>query len=873
MRRRGLWLLPPPPPLPLLLLKVLLLLLLSPAAVVLASSSAAAAPVSLRPELDLIEALGNGSYAGLEPARGMHRWSPAVRLSNARARHVSLPPDAARHAARLLLLSASSGDVTVMATLRQEVRNVGSLLSLTYPGGRGFLEIQSSGRRDEVRLHYVSRGGRQLVETFPYRLADGTWHRLALTISGPSVQLYVDCNRLYTRILRQPMDALLHVGDGDEDDHDDHEDKSWQLWLGQRNARHFHFRGDLQDVRVVAQTQGVLLQCPQLDAQCPTCGQFHELQEAVVRLEGYVSKLTQRLAEAEQRIASVEECECQRNCRVNDSVRPDGSVWKQDCDICTCSRGQVECRPISCPAPPCKHPVLQPGECCPTCLKRCFLKQVLYDHGEQVTQKCVQCNCSDGQMTCRRIDQKTCPALSCPESQRFSVPGECCMFCPGVDYCGRGHDCDPRATCVNLQTKYACQCRSGYAGSGRVCEDVDECLKEGGFDGHHCQASSTRCANTPGGYRCDCLPGFARIDAFSCAEVDECATGQHDCHRLARCANTPGSYECRCPAGYRGDGRRLCEPVCSRGCLNGGRCAAPETCSCRRGFAGTRCERDLDECAEGVHGCEPRSSRCVNMPGWFYCECREGYAPTAPDGSCEDVDECALATHTCHSTATCVNEPGSFSCVCADNSSCSLNCDHLGVERADGERWAAGPDQPCSRCSCRAGVARCERAPCRCDSKLVDLRCCPECDRAGSCEHPVDSGARLASGQRWMHDCQQCECLRGELDCWPVECPPLRCARHSLRPGECCPRCDDDRDDDEECAGAANVSGHRGCLHMGRTYRAGELVPLDPCASCKCAVPELLVSNVGFSVFRTDGYAASTLLTALVALMVPAVPS
>lgn len=818
MRRRGPWLLLPT--LLLLLFPQLLLLLHAPPPCVDAAAAAAAA---LGPELDLIEALGNGSYAGLEPARGMHRWSPAVRLSASRTRQVALPAEAARHAARLLLSPAS--DVTLMATVRQEPRNVGTVLSLCRDGG-GFVELQSSGRRDELRLHYVAGGGRQMVETFPYRLADGAWHQVAVAISGPSVQLFVDCSRVYSRLLRQPPKTVA------DDEQQQDSGKPWQLWLGQRNARHFHFRGELQDVRIVAQPQAVLLQCPQLDAQCPTCGQFQELREAVVRLEGYVSKLTQRLAEAEQRIASVEECECQRNCRVNDTVRPDGAVWKQDCDICTCTRGKVECHPISCPAPPCKHPVLQPGECCPTCLKRCFLKQVLYDHGEQVTQKCVQCNCSDGQMTCRRIDQKTCPALTCPESQRFSVPGECCMFCPGVDYCARGHDCDQHASCVNLQTKYACQCRPGYAGSGRVCEDVDECLKEGGFDGHHCQASSTRCANTPGSYRCDCLPGFSRVDAFSCVEVDECASGQHDCHRLARCVNTPGSYECRCPAGYRGDGRRQCAPVCSRGCLNGGRCAAPETCACRRGFAGARCERDLDECAEGVHGCDEERSRCVNMPGWFYCECREGYAPTAADGSCEDVDECALATHTCHSTATCVNERGSFSCVCADNSSCSLKCDHRGVERTDGERWP-GPD-PCTRCVCRAGVARCDRAPCRCDSPRVDLRCCPECDRAGSCEHPDEPGVRLASGQRWLHNCQQCECLRGELDCWPVECPPLRCAAHSLRPGECCPRCEDD--DHEECAGAAaNSSGHRGCMHMGRTYRAGELVPLDPCASCKCA--------------------------------------
>lgn len=67
-----------------------------------------------------------------------------------------------------------------------------------------YLELQSSGRRDEIRFHYtwISSDGKDNVhtETFPFRLADNTWHKLSLSVSGPEVQLLVDCLPVYTRV-------------------------------------------------------------------------------------------------------------------------------------------------------------------------------------------------------------------------------------------------------------------------------------------------------------------------------------------------------------------------------------------------------------------------------------------------------------------------------------------------------------------------------------------------------------------------------------------------------------------------------------------------------------------------------------------------
>ncbi|RXG56457.1 hypothetical protein Avbf_09836 [Armadillidium vulgare] len=40
-----------------------------------------------------------------------------------------------------------------------------------------FLELQSSGRKDEIRLHYIYEGAVH-IEVFPFRLADQEWHKV-----------------------------------------------------------------------------------------------------------------------------------------------------------------------------------------------------------------------------------------------------------------------------------------------------------------------------------------------------------------------------------------------------------------------------------------------------------------------------------------------------------------------------------------------------------------------------------------------------------------------------------------------------------------------------------------------------------------------
>lgn len=92
-----------------------------------------------------------------------------------------------------------------------------------------YLEVQSSGRRDEVRLHYVAAGAAAArVEAFPFRLADGAWHRLALSVSGAQATLLLDCHPLYRRLIQPPDRNFTQP--------------QLSLWIGQRNSKHSLFK-------------------------------------------------------------------------------------------------------------------------------------------------------------------------------------------------------------------------------------------------------------------------------------------------------------------------------------------------------------------------------------------------------------------------------------------------------------------------------------------------------------------------------------------------------------------------------------------------------------------------------------------------------
>lgn len=114
------------------------------------------------------------------------------------------------------------------------------------------------------------------------------------------------------------------------------------------------------------------------------------------------------------------------------------------------------------------------------------------------------------------------------------------------------------------------------------------------------------------------------------------------CVPLATCVPTVpiiGSATCICPSGYVGDGLASGE-----GCV------------------------DINECATGANDCDPRTTVCIDLPGSYRCECKNGFL-MAPNGrTCLDIDECQNpALNDCDlKTMRCHNLEGSYRCVCKD---------------------------------------------------------------------------------------------------------------------------------------------------------------------------------------------------------------
>merc|ERR1719482_2004215 len=226
-------------------------------------------------------------------------------------------------------------------------------------------------------------------------------------------------------------------------------------------------------------------------------------------------------------------------------------------------------------------------------------------------------------------------------------------------------------------------------------------------------------------WECDCsvmLPA-QRFEGNTCEEdVDECASGEHNCDvtEETNCDNTEGSFKCTCGEFWQGDayapttdpaawgctvessvvpghkskggcplaaGYEGCEDiddcfevvplgvdadsdgnedrVLESKCKNGGTCTQDNLgtgayiCTCVDGWLDDQnCETDRDECEV-----------CDNIPGSWMCLCNNGWTGDGHlQGGCYDADDCefspCLHGGTCTDMAICMNIPGSFECEC-----------------------------------------------------------------------------------------------------------------------------------------------------------------------------------------------------------------
>ncbi|ROI37162.1 Protein kinase C-binding protein NELL2 [Anabarilius grahami] len=368
------------------------------------------------------------------------------------SRSVRVPDDGA---GRMLQKLRGKSEFTIALTLKQEKLNSGVILSIHH-GEQRLLELESSGQKSEVRLHFQTKGQQTYTEIFPYMLADDQWHKVSVAISASHVALYVDCNRIYERVVAVPLMEIP-------------EDTSF--WVGQRNSAHGLFKGVMQDLQILVMPQGFITQCPDLNRTCPTCNDFHGLVQKIMELQDILAKTSSKLSLAEEKMKGLDSCYCERTCHVKGVTYREEQTWTDGCKNCTCSNGTVRCEKILCPLLECPDgtaPGYVSGTCCKECQSMClFSEQTLVE----------------GHSCAVHHPSGLCQLFECRDKSINVNP----TFLSGVkghDFCAEDNICTENSACVNLDAGASCSCKNGFRPlreDSAYCEVRRTCV----WDGSH----------------------------------------------------------------------------------------------------------------------------------------------------------------------------------------------------------------------------------------------------------------------------------------------------------------------------------------------------------------------------------------------------
>lgn len=225
--------------------------------------------------------------------------------------------------------------------------------------------------------------------------------------------------------------------------------------------------------------------------------------------------------------------------------------------------------------------------------------------------------------------------------------------------------CGPHAYCKPDGAEAYCICEEGWTYNpsdiAAGCVDIDECDASVQGSSGRC-GQNALCTNTPGGYTCQCPPGFSGNAAVQCIDLDECSKPNR-CGAGATCRNVPGSFECSCPDGTVPDPDPSIRCIAIVSCKSDTECPGNAICDERN-----RCLCPVPNVGNDCrHPCEAVScgpnANCMIVSQEPKCLCAEGFTGSADQiGGCVDVDECKNSP--CPTGSVCMNVPGSYTCQC-----------------------------------------------------------------------------------------------------------------------------------------------------------------------------------------------------------------
>ncbi|XP_017848207.1 protein crumbs isoform X3 [Drosophila busckii] len=255
----------------------------------------------------------------------------------------------------------------------------------------------------------------------------------------------------------------------------------------------------------------------------------------------------------------------------------------------------------------------------------------------------------NGSMTVQNAVFGVCPLTpgSCSEHEQFTrVQDNYCLNDP----------CMGHGTCSSTNEGYECRCTARYSGKNCQKDNGSPCAKNPCSNGGSCLE------NSRGDYQCFC-------DATHSGQHCETEVNIHPLCQASPCLNNgacvvlagSNSLACECPKGYAGARCEIDMDECaSQPCQNNGSCIDRIngfSCDCSgTGYSGAFCQTNIDECEKNpcLNG-----GRCYDTYGWYTCQCLDGWHGEV----CEKPISCQ--TTQCLNGGTCVDKAIGFQCICA----------------------------------------------------------------------------------------------------------------------------------------------------------------------------------------------------------------
>ncbi len=536
-----------------------------------------------------------------------------------------------------------------------------------------------------------------------------------------------------------------------------------------------------------------------------------------------------------------EQCpgEVGRSCEMNGLKYSNGQQWAQDdCTVCKCKQGQVECDFKACPRVECTEPILLEGECCQKCpedLKSCDVDGEMKPAGQiwrsGDAESCERCTCKKGETSCVVED---CPTPAC-EEPLVSEDG-CCTTCPEKPFCMfRGYEFAQGQTWKKDDCT-TCQCVDGATiCDPEICSEP-ECTEFVMIEGECCplcQEDTMPCMDGETEYEhgtswkasdcsyCSCDNSNIECSLQTCPLITCDNPIQEPGQCCEKCPGAPKT--CDTPKGVRNSGETWKDGVCETcTCVDGeSKCQEENcpilTCANSRKVEGEccrKCPTDTLPClVSGIsykHKEEWKSSPCI------FCSCANGTVDcvehTCPEPECNEP--MVITDPETNEEQCCPVCPGVVpGPVCKQNDKTYSNK----------EEWRV---DDCTTCTCNDSIVKCSSESCpvaECtEGKAVkqEGKCCKVCpEDAKPCvvnNKTQDHLTRWADG-----DCRTCFCDNGRTSCDVQDCPVLECENPITQEGKCCPQCPD-------------VRPTRDCMYKNTHYPHSYRWNPDKCQTCLC---------------------------------------